>query len=417
MLIVDARRSPVLRDGRWLLLALVAMLVVAIAYRLVPLTNWSTDSLYYLEFARLLSDDQLGDGFLGELEKRQLAVPAVHALAIQAGQGDVFRILGPLLAVSLVALVWWFVSVRLRDALGVRAHVVGLAAGFAVITFNRVVFHIFYVNSHLMFATLLLAVVCLLWARTAGFDAGASPRATIAVPAILAPTLIVARPEGALVALIVAVALVSVDRRRCSSFFPLAVAVSIIVWNSRLAWGALDDGITPSSSSVLMLALGVTVGAIVGFLHLLPRRLVAMAPWLLEAILWVALLVLAVREPEVLLRSVAATGANLVAGEGGWGLSGPFMLAIVAGALLVFRRSDDLVLRITITSFVPLSLLLAYFRDSAYRVGDGDSLNRMWMHVLALCIVLVVERVALGELRWTARRSESASTSAANGAR
>ena len=43
------------------------------------------------------------------------------------------------------------------------------------------------------------------------------------------------------------------------------------------------------------------------------------------------------------------------------------------------------------TTFAPVALLLAYFRDEgAYRVGQYDSLNRMFMQVVPLAVLYVV---------------------------
>lgn len=399
VLIVDARTASIIRDWQYLVIALGAVALVALMYQVFPVTNWSTDSLYYLEYSRLLASNLLDVGFLGELEKRQLAVPAIHALAIQTSGDDVFRTLGPLMALSLAGLVWWFLRSRLVEKLGRQADLVALAAALSLVTFNRFVFHAFYVNSHMIFAVVLAAMVGLLWARAADFTLGASSTAAIVVPAVMVPSLVVARPEGALVAIIVAAAVVAGDSGRAASVFAFVVGVSTVVWNARLVGGALAIEQQPATSATLMLVLGAVVMALAAVVPVLSRKLRELAPWMLEAVLWLALAALAVREPKVLIESVAATGANLILGEGGWGLS--VIVLIVAGvvALLLFRGDNDLVLRLTVTAFIPLALVLAYLREAAYRVGDGDSLNRMWMHILAVCIIFTVQRVITGRSR------------------
>ncbi|TVR86211.1 MAG: hypothetical protein EA416_15680, partial [Trueperaceae bacterium] len=40
--------------------------------------------------------------------------------------------------------------------------------------------------------------------------------------------------------------------------------------------------------------------------------------------------------------------------------------------------------------FLPQAFVIAYLRDAAYRVGGGDSLNRMLIQVVPLMVVFVV---------------------------
>jgi hypothetical protein len=124
--------------------------------------------------------------------------------------------------------------------------------------------------------------------------------------------------------------------------------------------------------------------------------------WLAEAALWLALLACAVRRPEVLRDSVAATAQNLAFGAGSWGGSLVVLAVLVLGALTVAatgRVPGSVHLRFPLTTFLPLAFLLAYLRDAAYRVGDGDSLNRMAIHPVPLAVLLVLVAVAGEERR------------------
>ena len=62
-------------------------------------------------------------------------------------------------------------------------------------------------------------------------------------------------------------------------------------------------------------------------------------------------------------------------------------------------------LRFPVTSFVPVALLLVYFRGNPYRIGVGNLLNRMWVHIVPLAILFVV--AAASSRRWGYPESES----------
>jgi hypothetical protein len=118
--------------------------------------------------------------------------------------------------------------------------------------------------------------------------------------------------------------------------------------------------------------------------------------WTAEGLLWLALLAAAVREPRTLVASVWHTGRNLLAGEGMWGLSLILLGLMVLAALILFRTPHQVFLRFPLTTYLPLVLLLAYLRGGAYRSGESDSLNRMWMHVVPLAVLFVIVAAAHG---------------------
>ena len=75
---------------------------------------------------------------------------------------------------------------------------------------------------------------------------------------------------------------------------------------------------------------------------------------------------------------------------GRWGASLVILGALVVVALAV-SRGKTAALRFPVTTFAPVALLLAYLRDEgAYRVGQYDSLNRMFIQVVPLAVLYVV---------------------------
>jgi hypothetical protein len=77
---------------------------------------------------------------------------------------------------------------------------------------------------------------------------------------------------------------------------------------------------------------------------------------------------------------------------------------LVVITLFTNRGAALVALRFPLTSFIPVFVLLAYLRDGGYRVGEGDSLNRMLMQFVPLAVLYV--GVAL--LDWRPTKSDEA---------
>jgi hypothetical protein len=123
-----------------------------------------------------------------------------------------------------------------------------------------------------------------------------------------------------------------------------------------------------------------------------------------EAALWIALALAAIGNPGKLLESVNATGHNLLLNEGKWGYSLVILGLFVLFCAAAVRGGELMFLRFPVTSFIPLAFLFAYVRGEPYRIGAGDSLNRMWIHVVPLAVLFVI--AAASTLRWRHAESE-----------
>ncbi|MCC5981443.1 MAG: hypothetical protein JJU26_06955 [Oceanicaulis sp.] len=84
-------------------------------------------------------------------------------------------------------------------------------------------------------------------------------------------------------------------------------------------------------------------------------------------------------------------------------------------ALALIRIPHSAYLRMPVTAFALVWILLAYVRGSPYRYGGGDSGNRMMFHAVPLMVLLVAVALADPEVRgqiryaasWTAKRMRS----------
>lgn len=100
------------------------------------------------------------------------------------------------------------------------------------------------------------------------------------------------------------------------------------------------------------------------------------------------------RDVSLITRSLGNTATNLFV-NGGWGLSAFFVLLVFT--LLSMQGSHvRLLLQDIILGAISLMIGLSVVRNGAFRVGPGDSLNRMIFHLLPLIGVYVT--LALGDI-------------------
>jgi hypothetical protein len=378
------------------MLSLAAVGVAVAVFRAANLVRYHTDSMFYLTSGALLADGSYrADVTVDLLTTRGLGVPLLHAPANLAGPDLYLRSVTPLLGLAtLAALVWLFTLGARELAAPGRVALIGGLGALLLVTNNRYVFSLFYLNGHLLFAAQLLIVVGAGWLLARDHRVR-----TLRVLQLLAiPALIVTRPEGFLVAVLALLPTwlsVSVPVRYRATTV-LTCGASALVWHAFMGALVLARGGDPTGQVVGGIAAGALVLCLYPLRHwgfpLLRARSVLL---LVEAGLWLALLGFAVLKPGVLRRSLAATYTNLVHGNGRWGYSLVVLGLLVLGgwALASFRHKAHL--RFPLTTFAPLAFLLAYLREGAYRVGFADSLSRMFMQYVPLALLFVMAAVAL----------------------
>lgn len=368
-------------------------------FRAANLAKYHIDSFAYLIVGRYLAHGDYGHASANILEKRQLGSGVIHSLAPDSEA--YLQAHGPLLFFALVASFVW-VLLRREGNVGFRGGWLVAVGAALIITNNRLVWGGFYINNHMLVATFFLMIVATAWL------VGSGPRAwkpLLPVVLVGVPVLVVSRPEGFILASLALLPLLLDDRVTSGvrRMILISLGLSTAGWftyvtvKTTLLSGSIDpQNALPAVYGALALALVPLIGR-VEFGRWKGRILV-----LAEIGLWVVLGVFAMREPEVLWASARATYENLVKGAGGWGSSLVVLGLLVLGAWLLGRRDGGFAaLRFPVTTSVPSFALLAYLREGAYRVGNGDSLNRMMIHVVPVAI-LFVTAVCLDQLKSSA---------------
>lgn len=364
-----------------------AVAVLSAALRHDGVLTLTPDSITLLSQAELLATSFGAVALLAPeiLAKRMLSVPAIHALG--GPEAGAVVVLGPLVLLAigvLTAAVAHRIARRRFDA--IPAGIVAAIAGSSIVAVERMLANALYVNSHAIVAAAVLGMLLV----------ALDVRLPLAVLGPLAALIALSRAEGALLAALVLLG-ASLARPRGSE---VAIARGPWLWLAGatvlrqtilLRAEVAEGAVTVATLGMLAVGIALATAPLIlsrtGQRHRLLLTLVGLlALW---ATLGAALLI----DVGPARPALRATITNVL-GAGGWG--SVLVLLGVGAAFALIRVAEDefLPLAVPWIGFVPLGMLLAVLRDGAYRVGTGDSLNRMWIHLLPLLVLLIVLTVA-----------------------
>jgi hypothetical protein len=384
-----------------MIFAVVTLSVIYLFHR--GWVNSTNDSLRYMLTCKIFYENRLDVLSEDLLTKRMFGVPVVHMPA-QVANNHYLRTIFPLLGLSTVAALMWFTKKSLEDTLTYRkAWILTAIGGMLLISNNRFIWNLFYINGHLVCAALTLFISACGWLMVYGKIKGTVNLFPLMVAAI--PALIFTRPESVIIATIAVIPIIASDvlSWKYKSTLLLTLGVSTTAFYGYATW-FLDGGFGSFYGIYLIYGIAVVCVALllkhmcaVRIIKLLVRKAVAVA----EIFLWVVLLMLFLLDSQVLMESLNATYINLVLGEGLWGLS-IVILCIITALVLVFikRPMEMAVLRLPVTTFLPIMFTLVYLREGVYRVGSGDSLNRILIQIVPLAILFIILSVGLGRFRF-----------------
>ena len=201
------------------------------------------------------------------------------------------------------------------------------------------------------------------------------------------------RPEAPLV---VAIVLVTVAASRANMSVRLAMTLPTLavgaLWYGLGLWryAAGGDEISPTApvfGSLVAIGLAVALCLVSG-----AHRARPWARWLdLAGVAGLALLLVfyVATDPAVFGTSIESTVRNLVR-DGFWLLTWVAAIALLLVALVVESIPDGRLWTIPVIGFALLYWALPYIREGAWRVGAGDSGNRILAHYLAVTVVFLV---------------------------
>ena len=385
-----------------------SILAVSVVARWIGFIWVSVDSVEYLAQSRMLAD-----GFFTARNvdvKRGLGQQSIHAPGFALGV-EGLQSLGLatlVVAVLLVAALPLALQVS-RPAIACSVSTL-LAGGLLASPAFPIMAS--YVNSHVLVAVLLLGIALLLGVQSAPAD-GAQDQSSAGMygVGVLVAGLVLLRPEGTLLAAVMLIGASGVKPDFAGKVLRVLGGMTI-VWNLVLiqAYAARGDGAPTLVIAMLMLGVGFLVLPFA--LERIPQVLATRLPLITSSALWGLSLLLVALGGEGVNFFRAAT-ANLGQGLGNWGALGLAMVILgvaVAGWPLPERAGAGAhAARWMLVSFVPMTMV-ARLGDGLQRsgagldvllsgggsIGWGDSVNRMWTHVMLLVLLVAVTRVSAG---------------------
>lgn len=375
--------------------------VVAATYA-VPITALTPDSGEYLVVAGMLGETgSVAAASPTFLLMRQLGVGLIHVIGFDGpGRAVAWT---PLLTASAVVTTLQVAWTRLRPRTASAAALAGLLAAplLLLVTADRTLFHATYVNGHMLFAALLLVGMARPWDAATGGE-----RWGILAAGLCFGSLLTIRAEAAIVVAIFLLPVILSPawdlRERLALVSPLLVAAGSWWWLSvrpRVEPG--DLGLSGPVDPVFVVVVGIAfVATVATWLPPAPLRRVAVASMgtvLAGYLLWKLAML-----PDEMAATLAATATNLTT-AGLWGLTWPILAVLVAGVFVSRAVPDDTVFAAGLSLYALALVAFAFLREIPYRVGSGDSGNRMIVHVAFVALLYVM----LGVGR-AAERSERA---------
>ena len=396
---------------------IVVIVVVARWSQFVSLTG---DSRTYWAGGAAFADGTLGPDLISL--SRGLAQQALHAVGFSLGAEGLQAIGAVLLGLSLLIIL----AIATTQDGGGRVSlwsgtVLGaVAIGLALLASPQVRTLAAYINAHILVAALLLTLVILVGAATLDDPRGTSGRSAQAAIAATVTALVLARPEGPLLAALVLVATFAIPAepdtedgsartgRGASRFRPAwaALGAATLLWAALLVRSSFAAGARPAPALVLLGSAGLLMLLVAGALPRVPEPLLRSTPTVVLVMLWAITLVLLGRER---VNFVEMAIANLGQGFGGWGVLGPLMIvaALLAVVLSGLTASTSLgwiePARVFLIGFIPLLVIsrlsgslgaegaaLESLLRGGGRVGWGDSVNRMWSHGILVAALLLI---------------------------
>ncbi len=372
--------------GLGLTVAIAAVTVVAA--RVIHLTRVSPDSLRYLLAAGdLLKPDALSEMHRADLLIRQIGLPSLHAMFDLIDRRYMASI-APLFGVYGLGLFVWFVSSVTAGETARSRRWLLLSSTLFLVTSNRLVYDSFYINTHIQMASFMLIAVVGFWLAVTRESTGWALSAGISMAAM-----VLLRPEAPLVVAVILVALAASRANwpvRVLAVFPVSAVMAM--WYGVVLWEWANYGDLISITAPVFGSLIAVFGSVLVVVLTGNRRLRDMARLVdVVALVGIAGLVavFGVKTPQVLIDSLVSTAQNLTY-HGLWLLTWCAAVALLLVALVVQRIDESRLWSVPIVGFGLLFWLLPLIREGAWRVGAGDSGNRILAHILSVVVGFLV---------------------------
>jgi hypothetical protein len=388
LLVAGARGDLGASDLKWAGGAIGIAIATVLLARLFHLTRLTPDSLRYLLGATdLVRPDALTEFSSRDLLNRQIGLPSLHTLSELIDRRYVTA-LGPLFGVFGLGLFAWFGSQVTSTMASRDRRWLLVGAVLFLGASNRLVYDVFYINTHIQMAMYILIAVVGMWLAVAESRTGWALPAGLALASIL-----LLRPEAPI---FVAVVLVTLAASRASGRVRLAMTIPslvvVAVWYGLALWNHALRGDEISLTAPVFGSLVAVLGSALLVLFGWPerfRRVIGASDRVALAGFAVLLVGLGARDPGTVIDTAHATFRNLT-WDGFWLLTWVAAVPLLIVALMVHRIPQPRLWTVPIVGFGLLWWLLPLIREGAWRVGAGDSGNRILAHIFPVVVAFLV---------------------------
>ena len=372
----------------FLLIAVGFLLVLVLASQF-NFTVTSQDSTILIASGRRIAYEGFSSGVIEELSQRGIYVPLFQSASVFLGY-DYLSAAQPGFAFTFI-LAYYYLTKRIIGHLLSNqrlAELLPLLTSLVLFSTYFIIFQFFYIHNSLISAAYLFVGVSGFWLAVIEDE---NKWMILAVLGLLGFSL--ARNEAPLFALIFLVLVISKDRIpyrfRLRLILPLLGLISL--WYLFLL-GRMGGGtsiLDPKRTLALigtLIACGILV--LISELKWIKRYLLPYLPVIMLGSLAFLLIFMVIQKPQHMAISVWVISKNLFE-SGGWGITWLFFGFLFVLSLPGPRVPWEGLFVIGISSFLALLLALVYFRNP-FRLGWGDSANRMLTHILPVIILYVL---------------------------
>ena len=352
----------------------------------------SPDSIDYLAGA-----DVFGQGLFSvvpadTLQTRMIAMQVLHAPVRMVG-GVAATSVSPLAGLAVLALLASLVHRLSVDAVGVpRARILAVLGATVLVSIPWFVDVAFYINAHILVAGLLLFLVGAIAQDSDRSQTSGHFGLALAVSAL---AIALSRPEGLIVASIALIPLLltgsSQGRRGAAPFWVLGIGG--FLWHSRLWFTQYSEPFDATPFALLGIVLSLGIALLPSVSNWLYRSGVrharAVIMTLVAAGIVSCLVLYAMSDWEDFAATLDSVWTNL-AGAGRWGYGGVGLAMLLVYGLAGKTNRWNGQVKWTIVCLLGFSLCSAFLRGGAFRVGPGDSMNRMFIHFAPLVLLLAL---------------------------
>ena len=372
----------------WLSVALI--IGAALRWGAAPYTYLRhVDSVNYMIISGLLmrnNGDLANEVNSLQLKKRMIGAPTMHAVQTLTDM-PMSVLLGPWVGIMIVVTVG--VAIRHVGSSLTAATIAAVLTCLALATSSRFLMHVTYLNSHLMNAFAVVALMAVVVTL-----ADNPQQQTMLKLAIWSgfTILISARPEGFLTAGVIAVAVlldgrVTGDcRRTIARAFSVVTmgtfTTQLVVFATRDQFGFDDEIVLPLIAGAIVLLASPLIGLTRPMATVQTTYVVIAA-----TVLGVAFLIS--RDTALIRGMLSAWWGNYVTdGHWGWTVIVGFPASVIAG-MLAWRDPRIRTVTLAVGAFPVIGVVTSILREGPGRVSDADSFNRMTMHIFPLMLMLI----------------------------